>query len=59
MLKYITNISYLMALISYKTVDAYVLTFSKVTGLKKLFNHDRKTCNAKYFEMLGQLSSII
>ena len=48
-----------MALISNKTIEAYVLTFSKLTGLKKLFYNDRKTCNAKYFEMLGQLSSII
>ena len=48
-----------MALISNKTIEAYVLTFSKITGLKKLFYNDRKTCNEKYFEMLGQLSSMI
>ena len=59
MLKYITSISYLMALIPNKTIEAYVLRFSKLTGLKKLFYNDRKTCNAKYFEMLGQLSFII
>ena len=61
LLKYITNLfdDIVFTEISNKTIESYVLPFSKLTLLRKLFYNDRLTCNAKYFEMLGQLSSII
>ena len=61
LLKYITNLfdDIVFTEISNKAIESYVLPFSKLTLLRKLFYNDRLTCNAKYFEMLGQLSSII